>query len=84
MQQLVPHHRVRCILPVRPIHRDGHDAVRPVDDQGVEGVTRHGADDTDDVGFNPYRKFKAKPADIVFVVVGVAVAIALVAWAFFG
>jgi hypothetical protein len=36
------------------------------------------------VGFNPYRKFKAKPADIVFVVVGVAVAIALVAWAFFG
>jgi len=36
------------------------------------------------VGFNPYRKFKAQPADIVFVVVGVAVSLALVAWAFLG
>ncbi|MFT4656588.1 MAG: hypothetical protein ACJAXA_003304 [Candidatus Aldehydirespiratoraceae bacterium] len=36
------------------------------------------------MGFNPYRKFKAKPADIVSVVVAIAVSIALVAWAFFG
>jgi len=36
------------------------------------------------VGFNPYRKFRAKPADYVFVVAGVLVAVALVAWAFFG
>lgn len=36
------------------------------------------------MGFNPYRKFKAKPADYVFVVMGVLVAAALVGWAFFG
>jgi hypothetical protein len=36
------------------------------------------------MGFNPYRKFSAKPADIVFVVVAVAVSLALVAWAFLG
>jgi len=36
------------------------------------------------VGFNPYRKFRAKPSDYVFVVAGVLVAAALVAWAFLG
>ncbi len=40
--------------------------------------------DTAVVGFNPYRKFKAKPSDYVFVVAGVLVAVALVGWAFFG
>jgi len=36
------------------------------------------------VGFNPYRRFRAKPADYVLVVAAFAIAIALVAWAFFG
>jgi len=37
-----------------------------------------------DVGYNPYRKFKASPSDYVLVVVALAVALALLAWAFFG
>lgn len=36
------------------------------------------------MGFNPYRKFTAKPSDYVFVAVALLVVIALVAWAFFG
>jgi hypothetical protein len=36
------------------------------------------------VGFNPYRKFRARPADYALVVVAVAVALALVAWAALG
>jgi hypothetical protein len=36
------------------------------------------------MGFNPYRKFKAKPADYVFVAAGVVVAAGLTVWAFFG
>jgi hypothetical protein len=36
------------------------------------------------MGFNPYRKYKATPSDIVFVVLGVTVSLALVAWAFLG
>jgi hypothetical protein len=36
------------------------------------------------VGFNPYRKFVAKPADYLFVVAAVAVAAGLVIWGFFG
>jgi hypothetical protein len=36
------------------------------------------------MGFNPYRKFRAKPSDYVFVVAGVLVAAALVTWAFLG
>jgi hypothetical protein len=33
------------------------------------------------VGFNPYRKFKARPIDYALVVAAVAIAFALVAWA---
>ena len=36
------------------------------------------------MGFNPYRKFRAKPSDYVFVVAGVLVSAALVGWAFLG
>lgn len=36
------------------------------------------------VGFNPYRKFRARPSDYLFVAAGVVVAAALVAWAFLG
>ncbi|MGA9276950.1 hypothetical protein [Ilumatobacter sp.] len=36
------------------------------------------------VGFNPYRKFRARPSDYLLVAVAVIVAIALVAWAFLG
>jgi hypothetical protein len=35
------------------------------------------------VGFNPYRKFRARPADYALVIAAVVVALALVAWAFF-
>jgi len=37
-----------------------------------------------DVGYNPYRKFRAKPSDYVLVAFAVVVALALVAWAFLG
>jgi len=36
------------------------------------------------VGYNPYRKYKAKPADYVMVVMAIVVALGLVAWAFLG
>jgi hypothetical protein len=36
------------------------------------------------VGFNPYRRFRARPADYVLVVVAIAVALALVIWAVAG
>jgi hypothetical protein len=36
------------------------------------------------VGFNPYRKFRAKPADYALVAAAVLIAILLVAWAFLG
>jgi hypothetical protein len=36
------------------------------------------------VGYNPYRRFKARPADYALVAVAVAVAVALLAWAFLG
>jgi hypothetical protein len=42
------------------------------------------SDDTDAVGFNPYRKFRARPADYALVGVCIAVAVALVVWAFTG
>lgn len=35
------------------------------------------------MGYNPYRRFKARPADYVLVVVAVVLALALVAWALF-
>jgi hypothetical protein len=36
------------------------------------------------MGFNPYRKFVAKPADYVLVSVAVLAVIGLLAWAFLG
>jgi energy-coupling factor transporter transmembrane protein EcfT len=36
------------------------------------------------MGFNPYRKFRVRRADYLFVVAAVAVAVALVAWGFLG
>ena len=36
------------------------------------------------MGFNPYRKFVAKPADYVFVVAAAVAVIGLLAWAFLG
>jgi hypothetical protein len=36
------------------------------------------------MGFNPYRKFSAKPADYVFIVAAVAAVIGLLAWALLG
>jgi hypothetical protein len=36
------------------------------------------------VGYNPYRKFRARPADYVLVVVALVVAVILIAWAIFG
>jgi hypothetical protein len=37
-----------------------------------------------DVGFNPYRKFRARPGDYAMVITAVAAALALVGWAFLG
>jgi hypothetical protein len=36
------------------------------------------------MGFNPYRKFQAKPADYALVAIAVLVAVGLVVWAFTG
>jgi len=36
------------------------------------------------MGFNPYRKFKAKPADYALVAIAIVVAVVLVVWAFAG
>jgi hypothetical protein len=36
------------------------------------------------VGFNPYRRFKARPADYALVVAAILVALALVAWGVLG
>jgi hypothetical protein len=36
------------------------------------------------VGFDPSRRHRRRPSDIVFVVAGVLVAIVLVVWAFLG
>jgi hypothetical protein len=36
------------------------------------------------IGFNPYRKFKARPTDYVLVAAAVTVALALVLWGVFG
>ena len=41
-------------------------------------------DHTEHMGFNPYRKFVARPADYVFIAVGMLIALGLVLWAFLG
>ncbi len=40
--------------------------------------------DTGTVGFNPQRRHRRSPADVVFVVGALAVAVALLVWAFLG
>ena len=50
----------------------------------TSGGTRRRVRDTGRMGFNPYRKFTAKPSDYVLVVACVFIAAALVAWAFLG
>ena len=41
-------------------------------------------DDTDDMGYNPHRKFVPKRGDLAIVFAAIAVAVALVLWAFVG
>jgi energy-coupling factor transporter transmembrane protein EcfT len=36
------------------------------------------------VGYNPYRRFRARPADYVLVAVCILMAVALLVWAFIG
>jgi hypothetical protein len=36
------------------------------------------------MGYNPYRRFRARPSDYALVAVAVLVAVALLAWAFLG
>ena len=36
------------------------------------------------MGYNPYRKFKAKPADYALVAAALAVSLALLVWAILG
>jgi hypothetical protein len=36
------------------------------------------------MGFNPYRRFRAKPADYALVIAAVLIALALVLWALLG
>lgn len=36
------------------------------------------------MGYNPYRKFRARPTDYVMVVAALAVSAGLVVWAFLG
>lgn len=50
----------------------------------ADGVVREVSRHDGVVGFNPYRKFRPKPADYVFVVASLATAAALVIWAMFG
>jgi hypothetical protein len=42
------------------------------------------ADDTWGMGFNPHRKQRRRPTDIVFVAAAVVACVALVAWGFLG
>ncbi len=41
-----------------------------------------GTGDTGGMGYNPHRRFKARPFDYAMVAVAMAVAAALVAWGF--
>jgi hypothetical protein len=36
------------------------------------------------VGYNPYRRFRARPSDYVLVLVAIVVVLALVVWGFAG
>jgi len=41
-------------------------------------------DDTEQMGFNPHRKLVPKRGDLALVVAAIAIAVALVLWAFVG
>jgi hypothetical protein len=41
-------------------------------------------EETGVVGYNPYRRFKARPTDYVLVALAILVAVALVIWALLG
>jgi hypothetical protein len=47
-------------------------------------VSPTAGDDTGEMGYNPHRRFVARRADYVVVVLALVVAIALVAWALLG
>ena len=52
---------------------------------GAGGIPdRRPSGQTGRVGYNPYRRFKARPSDYVLVVACALVAIALLIWAFAG
>ena len=57
--------------------------VRVGDTDRLEVRIGHG-DDTDDMGFNPFRAQRRSTADYVMVAVAVVVCVLLVAWAVFG
>jgi hypothetical protein len=71
---------------VRPVHGDGHHAVvGDVDQKGLERLGLHRGDDNQSVGFNPYRRSRARGmADYLFVGAALVVCVLLVAWALFG
>ncbi len=97
-QELVPHLAVDGVLPLGTPKRDRHDAVRPchrdrfeIPGLGVAGfwtfqAFRRSCSATilTRMGFNPYRKFRAKPADYALVAIAIVVAVGLVVWAFAG
>jgi hypothetical protein len=49
-----------------------------------DGDGVHIGDDTEGMGLNPYRKFRARPADYAMVVGAFVVVLALLAWTLFG
>lgn len=49
----------------------------------VDAIARHSSD-TCGVGFNPHRKHRRSPLDVVMVAAALAVCLALVVWAFLG
>ena len=56
-EQLVPHHAVGGVLPLRTVHRDRDDPVGPLDQQRLEA---HAADDTDGRGLQPVPEVPAR------------------------
>lgn len=81
--------RERCHAEIR-FHRTTSEAVKCTiavegdkndrklrDAQGRRAILRA-------MGFNPHRKQRRRPSDILFVVAGLVIGLALVAWAFVG
>ena len=86
--QFDPHLTVDRVLALGTIERESDHTLGPLDDDGLVllgiRVVAHPRDDNDGMGFNPYRKFRARRADYVFVAAAIVAAIALVVWAFLG